>query len=96
MHLGAIFAIVAVLGVGLILIWTLLPPVRARLKTYTTVLEAGGALLYTVLGDLTGGIQDAVQAGYVPSWLVGYLPAIFFAWFLYKRLATRAPVGSRQ
>lgn len=95
MTIGLIFIIIAVLGIAAILVWTFVPAVHERFKTYTTVLEAGGALLYTIMGDLTGGIQDAVTAGYVPSWIIGYLPVIFFAWFLYKRLITTTPVGTK-
>jgi len=93
MTIGLLFAIVAVLGIAAAVVWNFYPPVREQLKGWTTVIEAGGAFLYWVMGQLTGGLQDAIGAGYVPSWLVGYIPAIMLIWFLLKRFGTTTPVG---
>lgn len=95
MPIGMIFVIVAVIGVGAALAWNFVPGLRDKLKGWTTVIEAGGAFLYWAMGQITGGIQEAVTAGYVPAWLVGYIPAIMLLWFLVKRFGTNSPVGQK-
>lgn len=78
-----------------VLAWNFYPPFRERLKGWTTILEAalGGIIYYA--GVATEAIQEAQKAGYIPSQWVGYLPYLFLAWMIVKRLQTKGPVGKK-
>lgn len=93
MTYGLIFALLTVVGIAAVLVWNFVPSIHAKVNGWTTVLELIGSTVYVILDKLTGGVQDAVAAGYVPSWLVGWVPVLMFVWFLYKRFMTKDKVG---
>ena len=93
MTLGALFGILALIGIIVVVVWNFVPSMRDKMRGWSTVIEAGGAFVYWALGQLTGGLQDAVNAGYVPAWLVGYIPVIMLVYIIWKRFITTTPVG---
>lgn len=95
MTIGLLFTLAAVILIAAALVWNFYPPVRNQLKGWTTVIEGVGGFTYWFMGQVTGGIQDAVAAGYVPSWLVGWIPVIMFAYIILKRFGTTTPVGQK-
>lgn len=93
MTIGLLFVFVAVVAIIIVLLWTFEPNLRAKMKGWTTIIELLGSGVYWLMDKLTGGIQDAVSAGYVPAWLVGYIPLIMIVWLIMKRFDTTTPVG---
>lgn len=96
MHLGGIFVILIVLTVVAVIAWNFVPGIKQKLSGWTTLLEGGLSVLYMVFGAVTGAIQDAQAAGFLPPWLVQYGPWIIIVWLLFKRIRTTEPVGVKK
>lgn len=91
----ALFIFVVALAVIAVLAWNFYPPFREKLKGWSTIIEAilGGGIYY--FGVATDALQEAQKAGYIPSQWLGYLPYVFFAWMILKRVTTSTPVGKK-
>jgi hypothetical protein len=75
-----------------IILWNFVPAVRERVKGWSTILEAGiGGLIYA-LSQATDVLKELQAAGYLPSWLVAYVPYVFIAWVVVKRFQSTTPV----
>lgn len=96
MTYGLIFFLIGILGLIAALGWNFAPGLKERMRRWATILEAVGVVAYSVLGQITGGIQDAVAAGYVPAAVVGWVPIIMLTWFLIKAVHdNRPPAGTK-
>jgi hypothetical protein len=93
--LGLFIACLFVVFVVIVVVWNFVPKFRAVMKGYSTVAETGIGAAAWILGQITGAIQDAQAAGYLPPQLLAYLPAVFLLWFLLKRFVTDTPVGQK-
>jgi len=86
------FVLFAVIALIPVILWNFVPAVREKFKGWTTILEAGlGAVIYT-LGQATDGLHELQAAGYLPGWLVAYVPYVFIAWVVVKRIQTTTPI----
>jgi len=78
-----------------VILWNFVPSIRAKTRGWSTMLEATlGGVIYA-LGQATDGLKELQSAGYLPGWLVAYLPYVFIAWVIAKRLQTKTPVGKK-
>lgn len=87
-----IFLVIVVFG-ATIAVWNFVPSFRDKMRGYSTVAEGGIAFFIGVFGQISGAIQDAQTAGYIPPQLLTYVPFVILAWFIVKRFATTTPVG---
>lgn len=95
-HPLAVLFILAVLVFGVVIaLWNFVPKWRDKMKGYSTVAEGVIGILVGVFGQISGGIQDAQAAGYLPPQLVAYVPFVLLAWFVVQRLRTTTPVGPK-
>lgn len=92
--MGALFVVLVVIAVAAVAVWNLVPAVRDKVKGWTTILEASmGSFIY-FFGEITGGLQEALNAGLVPKWLLPIIPFLLFMWVILKRFQTKTPVGA--
>lgn len=89
-----IFLAIVVFGTAIAL-WNFVPAFRDKMKGYSTVAEGIIMLVIGAFGKISGAIQDAQAAGYIPPQLLAYVPFVILAWFVVKRFATTTPVGTR-
>lgn len=90
----AIFLFLVIVLAIAVLVWNFVPAVREKLRGWTTILEAVLTTAVTIFGQVTGALQDAQHAGYLPTQLAGYVPYVLLAWMVYKRVTTSTPPGS--
>jgi len=94
MTYGLVFFLIGIAGLIIALAWNFVPGLKDRMRKWATVLEAVGVVSYSILGQLTGGIQDAVAAGYVPAAVVGWVPIVMLVWFLVKAVHDNHPAAT--
>lgn len=75
-----------------ILAWNFYPPLRERLRGWSTIAEGIiGTVLY-YFGVFSEAISEAEASGYVPEGWQQYIPFVLLAWIVVKRLQTKTPV----
>lgn len=90
------FAIVIlVLAILVVLAWNFYPPLRKKLKGYSTIAEGLLGTLMTYFGVFADAIKEAQDSGYLPENIMQYAPLIIFAWIIIKRVQTKTPVGGK-
>lgn len=95
-HPLGLFLLVAFIVFGIVaLVWNFVPSWRAKMKGYSTIAEGVITFAIGVFGEITGAIQDAQQAGYLPPQLLTYVPFVILAWFIIKRLVTTTAPGAK-
>lgn len=96
-HPLGLFIFLAFVVFGIVIaLWTFVPKFHAVMKSYSTIAEGGIALLLGAFGQISGAIQDAQAAGYIPPQLATYVPFVILAWFIVKRFVTSTAVGQKQ
>lgn len=93
--LGLLFIAAVVVLLIAIALWNFVPSWRSAMKGYTTVLEGLIGLVLSILAPLTGALQDAQAAGYIPPQIAAYVPIVFFVYLILKRFGTSSPVGQK-
>lgn len=78
-----------------VLAWNFYPPLRQRLRGWSTILEGLIGTGLTYFGIFAGAIQEGQQAGLIPENLSQYVPAILLAWVILKRIQAKTPVGKK-
>jgi len=91
----ALFTVVCILGLGAVLAWNFYPPLREKLRGWTTVLDGLLTGAIWVFGQVSDALQEAQKAGYIPSQIVSYVPIVILLWFVLKRVTTKTPVGKK-
>lgn len=93
--LGLLFVCLVVVLLIAALLWNFVPSLRDKMKSYSTVVEAGFGVALSIYGELAGGIQDAQAAGFIPPQIATYVPIAIFLWFLLKRFGSNTAVGTK-
>lgn len=93
--LGFFVFIAAVVFIAIVAMWNFIPSWRAKMKGYSTIAEGVIALAMGVFDKVSGGIQDAQAAGYIPPQLLSYVPIVLLVWFIAKRLVTTTAPGQK-
>lgn len=93
--LGLFLFLAVVIFGAVILLWNFVPKWRSAMRGYSTIAETGIAFLLGIFGQISGAIQDAQAAGYIPPQIAAYVPFVILAWFVVKRFQTSTPVGKK-
>lgn len=95
-HPLALLFILAVVIFGIVVaLWNFVPSWRDKMRGYSTVVEGVITIAVGIFGQVSGAIQDAQAAGYIPPNLAAYVPFVLLAWFVVQRLRTQEPVGPK-
>lgn len=78
-----------------ILAWNFYPPLRAKMRGWSTILEGilGTGMYYFEI--FSGALQEGQEAGYIPENIEQYVPFVILGWILVKRFQTKTPVGQK-
>lgn len=86
----------------LILMWNVHPPTRARLRGFSTIIEAAVMAVVGVVTQLTGYYGQIVEAlegtpwrDYVPDNIGALIGYLILVWAIIKRLQTTSPPGEK-
>jgi Mg2+/citrate symporter len=82
-------------AIAAVIAWNFVPSIRERMRGWSTVAEGAIGVLLTMAGVFVDALQEAQRLGYLPPWALKYLPAIFFAWMIWKRFITTTPPGRK-
>lgn len=87
----ALFILLIVLAAALV--WNFYPPLRARMRGFSTIVEIVIGLALAWLGILAEAAQELHAAGFIPDGYERYVPWLMTVYFIVKRIQTRTPVG---
>lgn len=90
-----VFVLICLAALAVIIVWNFVPRVREKLRGWTTVLEGVLAAGVYWFGQISDGLREAQQAGYLPSGWVQYIPYVLLVWMILKRLTTTSPAGKK-
>lgn len=93
--LGLFFICLCLVLFLVAVLWNVFPPLRDKMKGYSTIVEGGFGVALSIYGEIAGGIQDAQSAGFIPPQLATYVPIAIFIWFIVKRFGTDTPVAQK-
>lgn len=93
---GLLIFLAFIVFIIVVLLWNFVPKLRDAMRGYSTIAEGGIAFVIGIFGQISGAIQDAQTAGYIPPQLLAYVPFILLAWFVVKRFATTTAVGVKK
>lgn len=95
-HPFMLLFLLAVIVFGIVVaLWNFVPSWRDKMRGYSTVAEGVITIVLGIFGQVSGAIQDAQNAGYLPPQLATYVPFVLLAWFIVQRLRTQEPVGPK-
>lgn len=97
MHpIGLLFISACIVAGIVFILWNFVPSLREKMKGYSTVVEGLMMTVIGFLGQITGAIQDAQTAGYIPPQIAAYIPFVFLIYFVLKRFGTTTPIGQKE
>lgn len=83
------------IAVGLVVAWNIYPPLRAKLRGWSTIIEGIIGTAFTYFGIFAEALEEGQRSGYLPENILTYVPMVLFAWVLIKRIQTKTPVGGK-
>ncbi len=87
--------IVLIIAAALVLIWNVVPPVRERLRGWTTVLDAAVFAALPFIAELIDAFAETGWRSFIPKEHWPYIVAALALWFMFKRAVTRTGLGTR-
>jgi len=87
--------IILIIAVALIVAWNVYPPLRAKLRGWSTIIEGIIGTVFTYFGIFAEALEEGQRSGYLPENILTYVPMVLFAWVVMKRIQTKTPVGGK-
>jgi len=80
---------------ALFVLWTFVPAVRDKMRSWSTVIEGVIVAMFPILGNVIDSFEQTNWKSYVPEHMWQYIVIALAAWFIFKRLITTGPVGKK-
>lgn len=92
--MNTIFVLIIMAAVLAVLAWNFVPPIREKLRGWTTMAEAALAATLPFIGNTIDAFGETDWKAFMPHDAWPYVIGGLAGWFIFKRAVTNTAAGS--